>query len=154
VVIAGKVKRGHEPYWERIRETLATVPAQHRITTHVRFIPDDQVERYFKAADLVVLPYTAIFQSGVPFLAFSFGAPVVATDVGSLRDDIRDGVTGYICPPRDPSALASAIGRYFESDLYRHRAQHRSTIRTLALEHHSWETVGRILSTVYESARA
>lgn len=154
LLIAGKVKRGHESYWERIRETLASLPLPHRVTTHVRFVPDDQVERYFKAADLVVLPYTAISQSGVPFLAFSFGLPVVATDVGSLREDIRDGITGYVCPPRDPSALASTIARYFASDMYRFNDERREAIRTLAMERHSWETVGHILSTVYESARA
>ena len=56
----------------------------------VRFIPDDQVEPYFLASDAVVIPYVDIFQSGVPFLAFSFGLPVIATDVGSLRDDVTE----------------------------------------------------------------
>jgi glycosyltransferase involved in cell wall biosynthesis len=153
VVIAGKVKRGHESYWDRVREGLGRIPERHRVTQHVRFIPDDEVEVYFKAADLVVLPYTAIFQSGVPFLAFSFGRPVVATDVGALRDDIHDDVTGYICRPRDPGSLAGAIARYFGSELYRQREERREVIRSLALEHHSWRVVGRLLTAVYASAR-
>jgi glycosyltransferase involved in cell wall biosynthesis len=151
VVIAGKVKRGFESYWETVREAVAKVPATHRVTAHVRFIPDGEVERYFKAADLVVLPYTAIFQSGVPFLAFSFGLPVVATDVGSLREDIRDDINGYICAPRDSRALASVIARYFDSEMYRLKDERRAAIRMLALEKHSWEMVGRTLSAVYKS---
>ena len=52
------------------------------------------------ASDAVVIPYVDIFQSGVPFLAFSFGLPVIATDVGSLREDVTSE-TGLLCRPRD-----------------------------------------------------
>jgi glycosyltransferase involved in cell wall biosynthesis len=37
------------------------------------------------------------------------GVPVVATDVGSVRESVRDGVTGLVVPPEDPAALAAAI---------------------------------------------
>ena len=50
----------------------------------IEHIPDADVELYFKSADVLVMPYTNIFQSGVLFLAFSFGVPVIATDVGAL----------------------------------------------------------------------
>ena len=43
-----------------------------------------------------IVPYVQIFQSGVPFLAYSFGLPVIATDVGSLRQDIVEGRAGFI----------------------------------------------------------
>ena len=46
------------------------------------FIPDDETEIYFKAADVLVLPYRDIYQSGVLFLGHSFGLPVLAADVG------------------------------------------------------------------------
>ena len=38
-----------------------------------------------------MLPYTHIFQSGVLFLGYSFGLPVIASDVGSLREDVIEG---------------------------------------------------------------
>jgi glycosyltransferase involved in cell wall biosynthesis len=40
--------------------------------------------------------------------------PVVATDVGSVREAVTDGETGLLVPPGDPAALATAIGRLLE----------------------------------------
>ncbi len=109
LIVAGKVKKGNGAYWDGIRAKIEANRLDHRVTAHIGFIPDAEVEPYFKAADVVVLPYTEIFQSGVPFLAFNFGVPVIATDVGSLREDVIDGTTGYLCAPRD--ALADELRR-------------------------------------------
>ena len=76
------------------------------VTLQTEFIPDEDVEIYLKAADVCVLPYTEVFQSGVLFLAYRFGLPVVATDVGSLRDDVIEGRTGFISRRQDPADLA------------------------------------------------
>ncbi len=67
----------------------------------------------------MVLPYKEIFQSGVLFLAYPFGLPVVATDVGSFREEIVEGSTGFLCKPGDPAELAKAVETYFASDLYK-----------------------------------
>jgi glycosyltransferase involved in cell wall biosynthesis len=77
---------------------------------------------------------------------------VIATDVGSLREDIAEGVTGLLCAPHDPAALAGAIERYFDGDLYHSLDENRHLIRARGLERHSWENVGRILRPVYEAA--
>ena len=66
------------------------------------FIPDEETEIYFKAADVLVLPYRHIYQSGVLFLGYSFGLPVLAADVGSLKDEIVEGKTGFVFRPEDP----------------------------------------------------
>jgi glycosyltransferase involved in cell wall biosynthesis len=42
--------------------------------------------------------------------AQAMGRPVVATDHGGSRETIVPGVTGWLVPPRDPAALAAAIG--------------------------------------------
>ena len=76
---------------------------------------DADTEIYFKAADVVVLPYTHIFQSGVLFLGYNFGLPAIATDIGSLRDDVIEGETGFICKPCDAIDLANCIRKYFSS---------------------------------------
>ena len=77
------------------------------------YIPDEETELYFKAADVLVLPYRHIYQSGVLFLGYSFGLPVLAADVGTLKDEIIEGKTGFVFRPEDPVDLASAIERYF-----------------------------------------
>jgi glycosyltransferase involved in cell wall biosynthesis len=104
---------------------------------------------YFKAADVLVLPYTHVFQSGVMFLGYSFGLPVIATDVGSLRDDIIEGRTGFLCGPSDPVDLANKIESYFESDLFKNLAGRRQEIQDYAKERHSWDVVGEKTRDVY-----
>jgi D-inositol-3-phosphate glycosyltransferase len=120
----------------------------------VRFIPEAEVEIYFKAADVVVIPYVEIFQSGVPFLSYSFGLPVIATDVGSLRNDIIEAETGFLCRPKDTADLARAIRNYFASDLYQDLDQHRHMIREFANERNSWAKVGEIVSGIYRRVLA
>lgn len=151
LLIAGKVKRGHSAYWSAIRAAIASNGLQDRVVVHEGFIPDEQVERYFKAADVVMLPYVAIFQSGVPFLAYNFGVPVIATDVGSLREDVVDGVTGYVCEPRDTRALEAAIQTYLDSDLHRRSGEAQKAIKYWAHARNSWKTVGELSVGVYES---
>ena len=143
LIIAGKVKKGSEPYWREIERQLRAQEASERVITRIEYIPDSDIELYFKAADVLVIPYTQIFQSGVPFLAYSFGLPVIATDVGSLREDVVEGKTGMICKPRDPADLARALTAYFSSTMYGELSTTRETIKLFSNTRYSWMKVGR-----------
>jgi glycosyltransferase involved in cell wall biosynthesis len=148
LIIAGKVKRGSEDYWSNVQRLIAELGISELAVQRIQFIPDDQVEPYFKAADALVIPYVDIFQSGVPFLAFRFGLPVIATDVGSLRDDVTSE-TGLLCRPRDPADLARAITDFYRSDRRWSSSDVRASIRRFAEERHSWETVSERTNAVY-----
>jgi D-inositol-3-phosphate glycosyltransferase len=136
-------------YWETLYSKIEQASLDCSITTRIEYVPDEDTEVYFKAADALVLPYTFIFQSGVLFLGYNFGLPVLAADVGSLREDIVEGKTGFMFRAADPEDLALTIERYFESDLYRQLAVHRSSIRTFASERYSWSRVASITQNVY-----
>ncbi|MHA1734469.1 MAG: glycosyltransferase, partial [Promethearchaeota archaeon] len=73
------------------------------------YIPIRDVKYFFEAADVVALPYMEASQSGVAQVAFAFKKPVVATSVGALPN-IIDESNGRLVPPKDPEALASALG--------------------------------------------
>lgn len=77
------------------------------------YIPDREIEKYFAACDLVVLPYVSATQSGIVQIAYGFEKPVVVTNVGGLPDVVEDGKTGYVVEPENPVALADAVVRYF-----------------------------------------
>jgi len=149
LIIAGKHRTGAEAYVDQIREATKVDVECGRAIQRIEHIPDSEVEMYFKAADVLVLPYTHVFQSGVMFLGYSFGLPVIATDVGSLRDDVIEGRTGFLCRPSDPADLANTIESYFESDLFRNLTSRRQEIRDHATQRHSWDVVGEKTRDVY-----
>jgi D-inositol-3-phosphate glycosyltransferase len=148
LIIAGRPDNC-EKYWGMIREVTREDVLNGRILLRASFVPDEEIEMYFKAADVLVLPYKHIYQSGVMFLGYSFGLPVIAADVGSLKDEIVEGKTGFVCRPEDPVDLAYAIQRYFASDLFADLESRRQGIRDYAAEQHSWDTVGDMTLSAY-----
>jgi D-inositol-3-phosphate glycosyltransferase len=150
LLIAGKPK-GPANYWKQINEGIARSVARDRIIQRIEYIPDELTELYFKAADVLILPYTHIFQSGVLFLAYSFGLPVIAADVGSLKDEIIEGQTGFVFKPRDSSDLARKAGEYFDSELFHNLETRRAQIKEYANERYSWNKVGAITTAVYSN---
>jgi D-inositol-3-phosphate glycosyltransferase len=148
LVIVGRPK-GEKSYWENLRRKITACAAHARIIERIEFIPDAETERYFKAADVLVLPYKHIFQSGVLFLGYSFGLPVIAADVGSLKEEIVTGKTGFVFQPQDVADLARAIEKYFASGLYLDLKSQRQNIRDFANERYSWSKVARITTEVY-----
>lgn len=149
LIVAAEPKKGDEQYLCDINKTIETDPSRAHIIQRMEFIPDEGTEVYFKAADVLVLPYKQIFQSGVLFLSYNFGLPVVATDVGSFRDDIVEGTTGFLARSCEAGDLAAAIERYFDSDLFRNLNARRHAIREFARARNSWEVVGTSTCDVY-----
>lgn len=142
LIIAGEPKKESAKYVRQIQERINREPNRSRIVQRIGFIPDEETELYFKAADVAVLPYTLIFQSGVVFLAYRFGLPVIAADVGSFREDIIEGRTGFVFKPCDAVDLARVIERYFESELFQSLEDRRQEIKDYVTLRHSWDIVG------------
>jgi glycosyltransferase involved in cell wall biosynthesis len=149
LIIAGRLEEGCERYWESMQREIQEYVETGRVISRVEFIPDSEAEVYFKGADVLALPYTEIFQSGVIFLGYNFGLPVVAADVGSLKEEIAVGTTGFVFRPEDPIDLARAIEEYFASDLFADLEKRRQEIRDFATERHSWELVSELTMGIY-----
>ena len=65
----------------------------------------------YRAADVVVLPSLVENLPTVLIEEGAAGRPVVATTVGGVLEIVLDGVTGLLCPPADPTAMAERILR-------------------------------------------
>jgi glycosyltransferase involved in cell wall biosynthesis len=148
LIIAGRAK-GPEGYWKQIYERIARSGIRDRIIQRIEYIPDEQTELFFKAADVLILPYTRVFQSGVLFLGYSFGLPAIAADIGSLKEEIIEGKTGFVFNARDSSDLARKIKEYFKSHLFRNLETRRAEIKAYANERYSWTKVAGIVTNVY-----
>jgi alpha-maltose-1-phosphate synthase len=80
-----------------------------------RFISDTEVPLLFQQASLVVLPYIDGSQSGIVTIAYGYGKPVIATNVGNLPEMVENRRTGLTVPPRDAAALADSILELLEN---------------------------------------
>jgi len=148
LIIAGR-PNNCEGYWRAIVDASREGVERGRILLKGEYISDDETEVYFKAADVLVLPYRHVYQSGVLCLGYSFGVPILAADVGSLKDEIIEGKTGFVFKPEDSVDLAKTIDRYFASDLFGSLSSRRQEIRNFATEGHSWDVVGQLTMNVY-----
>ena len=148
VIIAGRAS-ANQAYWQSIQDRIRKGRLEAYLLQKIEFIPDSAIEILFKAADGLVLPYKYSTQSGPLFIAYAYGLPVIATDVGSFREDVVELKTGLICQPENPDDLASAIRRYFESSLYRDLDHRRQIIQDYANERYSWTKVGQMTAEVY-----
>jgi D-inositol-3-phosphate glycosyltransferase len=150
LIIAGEPMKGYEQYTTEMITTIERAAYRGRVIQKLVFIRDEETELYFKAADVLALPYKDIFQSGVLFVGFTYGLPVIGADVGSFREDIIEGKTGYVFKPGDSDDLANTIEKYFESDLYKGLERNRKEIRDYVTARHSRDEVSDITRSVYE----
>lgn len=132
LVVAGEFYERPEAY-----EALARAAGGVRLVN--RYIPDEEVEALFRAADVTVLPYRSGTQSGVTHVSYALGVPVIATRVGGITETVKDGATGLTCEPEDPAALATTIERFFAEGW---REKMAGPIAALRAEH-SWEALAR-----------
>lgn len=111
------------------------------------YVPFSEVSRYFGAADLLVMPYRHISQSGVLYLALALGVPVVATRVGALPEVLQDGDSALLVPPESPAALAEALIRVLGDAELRERLAAGG--RRVA-EEHSWPAVAERTESAFD----
>jgi glycosyltransferase involved in cell wall biosynthesis len=140
LLIAGEFWEDETLYWNLINK----LGLEKQVIIHNRYIPNEEIEPYFMAADAIILPYLSGSQSGVGMIALNYGIPIIATSIGGLAETVINGETGIIVPPADSSALAAAIERFFCEDLSKSFDAAMSK-RRAAL---SWDALIRIIEEI------
>jgi len=113
LIVAGEVYGSFEKYQALIDE----LNLSDRIHLFNHYISDDEVGTYFSAADVCVLPYKGATQSGITAISHHFDLPIIATDVGGLKEKTRHNETGLIVKRPDGHLIANEIKHYFSDDL-------------------------------------
>jgi glycosyltransferase involved in cell wall biosynthesis len=118
-----------------------------------RFVSDGELAAVFRAADLAVLPYRQIDQSGVLYTALAFGTPLLASAVGGFPDIAAHGAAELV-PAGDAGALAAALGALLV-DPERRAALGAAARRVAAPDGpYGWDTIARRTLALYESLGA
>jgi glycosyltransferase involved in cell wall biosynthesis len=113
LLIAGEIYGNEAAYLSQIRSSNAT----DRIHFFKRYIPDTEVSLFFSAADVCVLPYRSATQSGITAASFHFEVPIIATNVGGLKEIIGEDKMGIIVAAPKVDLLENALVRFFDENL-------------------------------------
>ena len=137
LVIAGEVYGSFEKYQLLVNQSKA----KNRISLFNKYIGDDDVAIYFSASDVCVLPYKSATQSGITSISNHYNLPIIATNVGGLKETIHHEKTGLIVDVADSKEIARTINHYFNHDYKSVFAQN------IAIEkaENSWENFGKKL---------
>ena len=98
--------------WEDRNELLSQIEnssIKDKITLIDKYVNDDEVNLYFSASNIVVLPYLRASQSGVAHIAMAFKKPIIVSKVGGLIDSMSDYNGTYFVPPANSSELSSTL---------------------------------------------
>lgn len=117
------------------------------VQLHARYISNEEIPSYFAAADLTVLPYDNIYQSGVVLLAMTNGVPVLTSDIPGMLEVVRNGHTGLTFAAGDKEDLARKLidianGRWNLAEIAKQAQDY-------ALTEHSWTKCGLATLSAY-----
>ncbi|GAM11864.1 putative glycosyltransferase [Geobacter sp. OR-1] len=112
-LIVGKIQDKDVYY---ILQQYAKINNNIKLIAKTKWIPDHDIQYFFNACDVVVLPYTDITTSGVIPLSYAFSKPVITTAIGGIKDIVNSDV-GILVPPCDSIELRNAIENIFRLDI-------------------------------------
>ncbi|MDR7468305.1 MAG: glycosyltransferase family 4 protein [Armatimonadota bacterium] len=145
LVVAGTANEDFTPY-ERLIDQLGI---RERVLIDLRWIPYEEMQKYFNAASVVVLPYRRISQSGVIQLAYAYSRPLVVTDVGGISEVVREDGTGIVTASEEPEAIAAAVEELLADP--ERAAQMGRRGRQLAETKYAWAGIARQVAGCYEA---
>ena len=135
LVLAGATREEDPPLLDGLSDA-----ARARVLLVDRFLDNDELQLYFRAADAGVYPYDEVLTSGSIMLAQSFGLPVVAPDFGMISEAI--GEAGLLYGRTDPAGLQAALDRMLAAK----RSGAIETMRAAAVaaaQRNSWQPFAR-----------
>jgi glycosyltransferase involved in cell wall biosynthesis len=121
--------------------------AGERVRFVDRFITDPEIPAYFRRADLVVLPYREIDQSGVLYTALAFGKPLVLSAVGGFVEVAEQHGAARLVPPGDEEALAAELGVLLTDESA--RAELGAAAARAAAGPYSWDAIAERTLALY-----
>lgn len=136
LVIAGRMRDGS---FKNYQDIIDLEPISRNVHLMIRQISKEERNLLFSAADLLVLPYRRIYQSGVLMMAMSYAVPVIATRLKAFEEMLRDNYDALLVDVDDPDQLSRALNLLLsDSDLQKKLSENAT--RTI-LENHSWTEI-------------
>ena len=146
VVIAGKVWKNDFILYQKI---IDENNLQDYCFLHTKFIPQEDIEHYYCACDLVVLPYKKIYQSGVLMMSMSYEKAVIVSDLPPLIEVVEDMKTGFVFESENSESLSEKLNRILSdtNKLEEVRIEGSNHIKSK----YDWLEIGKEIKKSYQS---
>lgn len=143
-------KLGSSDYVTRIREIIKQNGLEQRVRL-TGAVSQEDLLGLFCACAIFVLPSLAESSPAVTLQAMACAKPIIATGVGGIPDQIKDGWNGFIVPPADEKALAQKIEYLLDNAAERLKMGRNA--RQLTEQEFDWENVARKVIGEYQKVR-
>jgi len=141
---------GNENYIDKLKNIINNLSFKKDIIYNFKHISQEEMELFFKSSDVVCLPYVEGSQSGVLFMSYAFGRPVLASDVGNFKYDIKSGFSGEIFEVGNSDDFENKLNK-IKNNLIQYD---ESGIKEFAAKNYSWENFAEIIiNKVYKNIR-
>lgn len=97
-----------------------------RVVVINKYVPNEEVHKYFQVADCNVLFYEVATPSGVESMAYNFKLPTIATAVGHFPETIKDGYNGYLAKPNDIDSMYETMKAFLNNPIPRGRIEEQA----------------------------
>ncbi|MDX1901542.1 MAG: glycosyltransferase family 4 protein [Gammaproteobacteria bacterium] len=132
--------------WSRdeLQDLIDKFQVSDYIELRLNYIPDEEVQYYYTASDIVVFPYHESYTGGCGPLtkgACAYHKPVIAADVSDLGNMVSQNQIGWVVPPADPKALSLAMRAFL--DLSNDAKNNMIENSQKCAKEHAWPMVGK-----------
>lgn len=104
-----------ETWEDKESKELAKVSKfSNKINVVDRYVSDEEISLYFSASDVLVIPYTRASQSGVAHIGMAFGMPIIASEVGGLKESLGKYEGTVFVQPGRAEDIAKALMSTFD----------------------------------------
>ena len=146
LMIVGQPENG---YGKKLSNKIKKLGLTQEIDTQFEFLPQEDLNLYIQAADVLVYPYRSITQSGALLTGLTSGKPVVATNVGGFGETIRDKETGVLVEYGNEAQLADELVSLFRNP--EKRVQLSQAAQEMVETEYSWKAIAHATIECYQS---
>lgn len=132
----------------KINSLVSSYGIEESVILDLRYVPLNELGALMDLATVVVYPYRSSTQSGSLQTAYTFGKPVIATNVGGLPEVVEDGKSGFLIPAGSPAALAEKISMVMNKPVM--AAEMGQYARMLSITRFGWDSIARKMMDVYD----
>lgn len=133
---------------EVFKNRIAGLGLNDCVILDTRYLPVEEIGVLMEFATVVVYPYHSSTQSGALQAAYTFGRPVIATEIGGLPEAVENGKNGFLVPVRSPKDLAEKILLLVNNpELSRKMGAHA---KYLSETRFSWTSIAKQIVVIYQ----